>query len=86
MKRRTKRKIKNFILKTLAYIAGVNLILFALLVNYLTRDGWILALIVNGIGVMYLWLLLYANGWIYDTDPHYEREEKEALKLLKKLQ
>lgn len=80
MKRRTKIKIKNFILKTLAYIAGVNLILFALLVNYLTRDGWILALIVNGIGVMYLWLLLYANGWIYDTDPYYEREEKEALK------
>ena len=80
MKRRTKRKIKNFILKTLAYIAGLNLILFALLADNLTRDGWILALIVNGIGVMYLWLLLYADGWIYDTDPYYEREEKEALK------
>lgn len=80
MKRRTKRKIKNFILKTLAYIAGVNLILFALLVGYLTRDGWILALIVNGIGVLYLRILLYANDWIYDTDPYYEREEKEALR------
>lgn len=80
MKRRTKRKIKNFILKTLAYIAGVNLILFALSVDYLTRDGWILALIVNGIGVLYLWILLYADGWIYDTDPYYEREEKEALR------
>ena len=80
MKRRTKRKIKNFILKTLAYIAGVNLILFALSVDYLTRDGWILALIVNGIGVIYLWLLLYADGWIYDTDPYYEREEMEALR------
>ena len=79
MKRRTKRKIKNFILKTLGYIAGVNLILFALSVDYLTRDGWILALIVNGIGVIYLWLLLYADGWIYDTDPYYEREEKENL-------
>lgn len=80
MKRRTKRKIKNFILKTLAYIAGVNLILFALSVDYLTRDGWILALIVNGIGVLYLRILLYADGWIYDTDPYYEREEKEALR------
>ena len=80
MKRITKRKIKNFILKTLAYIAGVNLILFALSVDYLTRDGWILALIVNGIGVIYLWLLLYADGWIYDTDPYYKREEKEALR------
>ena len=80
MKRRTKRKIKNFILKTLAYIAGVNLILFALLIGNLTRDGWILALIVNGIGVIYLWLLLYANGWIYDIDPYYEREEMEALR------
>lgn len=80
MKRRTKRKIKNFILKTLASIAVFNFILFALLVDYLTRDGWILALIVNGIGVIYLWLLLYANGWIYDTDSYYEREEMEALK------
>ena len=80
MKRITKRKIKNFILKTLAYIAGVNLILFVLSVDYLTRDGWILALIVNGIGVLYLWILLYADGWIYDTDPYYEREEKEALR------
>ena len=62
MKRRTKRKIKNFILKTLAYIAGVNLILFALLIENLTRDGWILALIVNGIGVLYLYLLAYANS------------------------
>lgn len=80
MKRRTKIKIKNFILKTLAYIAGVNLILFALLIENLTRDGWILALIVNGIGALYLHLLAYANGWIYDTDPYYEREEKEALR------
>lgn len=80
MKRRTKRKIKNFILKTLAYIAGLNLILFALLVDYLTRDGWILASIVNGIGALYLYLLAYANGWIYDTDPYYEIEEKEALR------
>ena len=80
MKRRTKRKIKNFILKTLAYIAGLNLILFALLADNLTRDGWILALIVNGIGALYLYLLAYANGWIYDTYPYYEREEKEALK------
>ena len=80
MKRRTKRKIKNFILKTLAYIVGVNLILFVLSVDYLTRDGWILALIVNGIGALYLYLLAYANGWIYDTDPYYEREKREALK------
>ena len=80
MKRQTKRKIKNFILKTLAYIAGLNLILFALLIDYLTRDGWILASIVNGIGALYLYLLAYANGWVYDTDPYYEREEKEALR------
>ena len=80
MKRRTKRKIKNFIFKTLAYITGVDLILLALSVDYLTRDGWILALIVNSIDVIYLWLLLYANGWIYDTDPYYKREEMEALR------
>lgn len=80
MKKRTRRKIKNFILKTLACIAGVNLILFVILIDVLTRDGWILGIIVNGIGALYLYLLAYANGWIYNTDPYYERVKKEALK------
>lgn len=77
MRKRTKRKIKNFVLKTLANIAMVDLILFALLVDNLTRAGWILALIVNGIGSIYLCLFAYANGWVYDTDPYYERVELE---------
>lgn len=79
MKRRLKRKIKNVILKTLACVAVINLMLFALFFEALTRDGWILALIVNGISFLYLSLLAYANGWIYNTDPYYQKME-EALK------
>lgn len=78
MKRKIfRRKLKNFILKTLAYIAGLNLMLFALLVENLTLDGWILAIVVNGIGGVYLWLLAYANGYITGTEPWYEREVNE---------
>lgn len=80
MKKRTKRKIKNFILEALVCIAGDNITLFVMLIDVLTRDGWILALIVNGIGTLYLCLFAYANGWIYNTDPYYERVKKEALK------
>ena len=78
MKRKIfRRKLNNFILKTLAYIAGLNLMLFALLVENLTLDGWILAIVVNGIGGVYLWLLAYANGCITGTEPWYEREVNE---------
>lgn len=62
MRRSRKRKIKNFILKTLVYIACINIILFALLIDCLTLDGWLLALIVNGIGVLYLSLFSYVNS------------------------
>ena len=68
-----KRKIKNLILKGLAYIAGFNLIVFVSSIDSLTRDGLILGLIVNGIGTLYLLILLYANGWITDTDPYYKK-------------
>ena len=68
-----KRKIKNLILKWLAYIAGFNLIVFVSLIDSLTQDGLVLGLIVNGIGTLYLLILLYANGWITDTDPYYKK-------------
>lgn len=68
-----KRKIKNLILKELAHIAGFNLLVFVLLIDSLTRDGLVLGLIVNGIGTIYLLILLYANGWITDTDPYYKK-------------
>lgn len=68
-----KRKIKNLILKGLAYIAGFNLLVFVFLIDILTRDGLVLGLIINGIGTVYLFILLYANGWITDTDPYYKK-------------
>ena len=68
-----KRKIKNLILKGLACIAGFNLIVFVSSIDSLTRDGLVHELIVNGIGTIYLLILLYANGWITDTDPYYEK-------------
>lgn len=68
-----KRKIKNLILKGLACIAGFNLLVFVSSIDSLTRDGLVLGLIVNGIGTLYLLILLYANGWIIGTDPYYKK-------------
>ena len=68
-----KRKIKNLILKELAYISGFNLIVFVSLIDSLTRDGLVLGLIINGIGTLYLLILLYANGWITGTDSYYKK-------------
>ena len=68
-----KRKIKNLILKGLAYISGFNLIVFVSLIDSLTQDGLVLGLIVNGIGTVYLFILLYANGWITDTNPYHKK-------------
>ena len=68
-----KRKIKNLILKGLACIAGFNLIVFVSLIDSLTRDGLILGLIVNGIGTLYLLILLYANGWITRTNLYHKK-------------
>ena len=68
-----KRKIKNLILKGLAYSAGFNLIVFASSIDSLTRDGLVLWLIVNGIGTLYLLILLYANGLITGTNPYHKK-------------
>ena len=68
-----KRKIKNLILKGLAYIAGFNLIVFVSLIDSLTQDGLVLGLIVNGIGTVYLLILLYANWWITGTNPYHKK-------------
>lgn len=68
-----KRKIKNLILKGLACISGFNLLVFVSSIDSLTRDGLVLGLIVNGIGTVYLFILLYANGWITGTDPYYKK-------------
>lgn len=68
-----KRKIKNSILKGLAYISGFNLLVFVSSIDSLTQDGLVLGLITNGIGTVYLFILLYANGWITGTDPYYKK-------------
>ena len=68
-----KRKIKKLILKGVPCIAGFNLLVFVLLIDSLTRDGLVLGLIINGIGTIYLLILLYANGWITDKDPYYKK-------------
>ena len=67
------RKIKNLILKGLAYISGFNLIVFVSLIDSLTQDGLVLGLIINGIGTLYLLILLYANGWITGTNPYHKK-------------
>ena len=71
------RKVRPVILKTLAILAGVNLLILVLLIDNLTTDGMILAAIVNVPGLMYLGLFFYANSWILETEP-YEYEEEDS--------
>lgn len=72
MKRKTKTKIKNVTLKILASISGANILLFVSLLDsdmiYRNLIPWI---IVTGISALYLCVLIYANGWIYNTDFYY---------------
>lgn len=79
MKKRTKIKIKNFIRRTLATISAINLLLLAVLCEALTLDGWLLALVVDGLSLLYLIPYLYVNGHFTDTEPWYEQEKRRAI-------
>ena len=72
--RRTRKKIHHMGLKILT---GLNVVSLLFLVTCV--DGFIswqpyLIMLIN---IGWLFLMGYANGWICDTKPFYERLEKE---------
>ena len=69
------RKLKNFIIKTLVIINLFSLIFWMCLVDSIISWQPFVIMIVN---ILFLWLVAYANGYIYDTERYYERLEKEG--------
>lgn len=73
--RRTLNKVRIFIVKTITWIMGIIFIcclgadpdsnLLVLFPIMFLSGGW-------------LFLVAYANGWIMDTEPWYERQEREG--------
>lgn len=70
-----RRKLKNFIIKTLVIINLFSLIFWMCLVDSIISWQPFVIMIVN---ILFLWLVAYANGYIYDTERYYERLEKEG--------
>ena len=74
--RRTRKKIHHMGLKI---ITGLNVI--SLLFLVVSVDGFVswqpyMIMLIN---IGWLFLMGYANGWIMDTKPYYERLEKERV-------
>lgn len=69
------RKLKNFIIKTLVITDLFSLIFWMCLVDSIISWQPFVIMIVN---ISFLWLVAYANGYIYDTERYYERLEKEG--------
>ena len=65
LSKRAKIKIHNGILKILAILSCISITTFGLLIDYLTLDGFILALMINIPAGLYLAILGYANGYTY---------------------
>lgn len=70
-----RRKLKNFIIKTLVIINLFSLIFWACLIDSIISWQPFVIMIVN---ILFLWLAAYANGYIYNTKRYYERLEKEG--------
>lgn len=70
-----RRKLKNFIIKILVIINLFSLIFWMCLVDSIISWQFFVIMIVN---ISFLWLVAYANGYIYDTERYYERLEKEG--------
>lgn len=73
--RYVRRHAKNFIIKGLCVINGFSLIFWACLLDSIISWQPYVIMLVN---VLFLWLMAYANGWVCDTEPYYERLQKEG--------
>lgn len=69
------RKAKNIILKLLLWFNLFSLLFWICLVGSIISWQPVVIMIVN---ISFLWLVAYANGYIYDTEPYYEQLEKEG--------
>lgn len=72
--RKIRRKIHNGIIKTLVFLNLFSLMFWVCCIDAIISWQPYLIMAVN---FAFLTLVAYANGWMYDTEPYYERMEKE---------
>lgn len=70
-----RRLLKNFIIKSLVLINLFSLLYWMCLVDYIISWQPVVIMAVN---FLFLWLVAYANDWVYDTKQYYERLQKEG--------
>ena len=73
--RRTLNKIRIFIVKVITAIMGI---IFMCCLSASPDSNLLVLFPVMGISGGWLFLVAYANGWICDTEPWYERQEREG--------
>lgn len=73
--RRTLNRIRIFIVKTITWIMGI---IFFCCLGADTDSNLLVLFPIMFISGGWLFLVAYANGWICDTEPWYERQEREG--------
>ena len=73
--RKIRRKIHIFGIKLLTALNAFSLMYWICWIDYIISWQPYVIICVNGAWLM---LVLWANGWVYDTEPYYKRLEKEG--------
>lgn len=70
-----RKHFKNFIIKTLCMLNAFSLFYWMCWIDaIISWQPWVIMLV----NASFLILVAYANGWVYNTGPYYERMEKEG--------
>lgn len=70
-----RKHFKNFVIKTLCVINAFSLAFWLCAIDAIISWQPYVIMLVNA---LFLGLAAYANGWVCDTEPYYERMEKEG--------
>ena len=69
--RYARRHAKNFIIKTLCVVNAFSLLFWMCLIDSIISWQPVAIMVVN---VIFLYLVAYANGWVYGTEKEGEQE------------
>ena len=73
--RYARRHAKNFIIKTLCVVNAFSLLFWVCLIDSIISWQPVVIMVVN---IIFLYLVAHVNGWIYGTEPYFQRLEKEG--------
>lgn len=76
-----KRKIHNFVIKALTALNAFSLIYWICWIDCIISWQPYVIMLVN---FTWICLVLYANGWMMDTEPYYERLKKKKVNIMMK--